>query len=234
MSALRPDRPARRITFAASLFFLIAAPAHALDVGHCDTPEGLSAKIKAEGHKLVAGMDRIGVSLKDGGKAAWGANLVTVTPDLKRWYMLRGDKPLSERSTRMCVSAAGRNLEINDHRRKGPPTVTRYHFDRAKALAECDEVAKRFIDGVEKGIRCNEFNEGLRILEEDLGERIALQGIGDHGTLMTIIANPEGEKDFRMLATAPAGATGIALSGRGFAFSAWVMTVLNKRASSRD
>ena len=228
---LRPAPSARRITLVASLFLLIAPPAHALDVGYCDTPEKLSARIKAEGHKIVAGMERLGVSLNQGGTAAYGANLVTATPDLTRWYMVRGDKPISERSSRMCVSAAGRNLEINDHRREGPPTVTRYRFDRAKALAECKEVEQRFVVDENTGIHCNELNDGVRLLEERLNERIALRGTTDQGTLMTVVANPDGDKTFRMLATAPAGATGIALGGRGFAFSSWVVAVLNKRAS---
>jgi hypothetical protein len=39
---------------------LWTVPALALEVGQCDTPEGLSAKIKAEGHKIVATMERVG------------------------------------------------------------------------------------------------------------------------------------------------------------------------------
>ena len=176
----------------------------------------------------MAGMEREGISLKQGGVLAYGASLVTATPDLKRWYIVRGDKPLDEQSTRMCVSAAGRDLQLNDHRRDGTPTVRRFNFDRDKALAQCDEIAKNFIDGEEKGIGCNDYYTGLRILEEDLGERVALQGITDQETMMTIIANPENEKDFRVLATASQGATIISLRGHKFAFSAWAASAFQQ------
>lgn len=227
----------RRITFLFPLLLLTATPAHALDAGQCAAPAQLSAWLKAEGHKAVASMDAIGVSLKRGGKAGFVAELVTATPDLKRWYVIRGDRPLGTKSTRFCVATTGRDLEINDYRRNGTPTVTRYRFDRASALAQCDEVAKQFIDGVAKGIRCNEFNEGLRILRSDLNERIALQGIADDGVLVTIVANPGGggnesqlgERHYGMLVTASAGATGIARSGARFGFSQWVLSVLNEQ-----
>jgi len=189
----------------------------------------LSAKLKAEGHKIIASMDMIGVSLKEGGKVGYAAELITATPDLKHWYAVKGDKPLGTISTRLCVAAKGRNLEINDYRKDKPPTVTRYRFDRETALAACDEIAKQFVDGAEKGIRCNEFNEGLRILERDTGGRIALQGESDDGVLVTIIADPENENDYRVLVTASAGATGIARSGVRFGFSPWVQSVLDRR-----
>lgn len=227
---------ARRLTLAASLLFLIAASAHALDTGQCAPPAQMTAWLKAEGHKVVASMDAVGISLKHGAGAVFVAEMVTATPDLKHWYVIKGDRPLGTKSTRFCVATKGRNLQINDHRKDGPPTVTRYRFDRAKALAECDEVAKRFIDGVEKGIRCNEFNEGLHIAERDLNERIALQGEAEGGVLMTIVADPGdgpteellGNRDYRMLVTAPAGATGIARRGARFEFSQWVLSVLNQ------
>tara|TARA_R110002072_G_scaffold211424_1_gene368964 strand:- start:13870 stop:14529 length:660 start_codon:yes stop_codon:yes gene_type:complete len=219
------------------MLYLWPVSAYALDVGHCDTPEGLSAALKAEGHKIVASMDAVGISLKEGGKVGFVAEMVTATPDLKHWYVIKGDRPLGTKSTRFCIATKGRNLQINDHRKDGPPTVTRYRFDREKALAECDEVAKQFIDGVEKGIRCNEFNEGLRIAERDLNERIALQGEAEGGVLMTIVADPGngpaegllGNRDYRMLVTASAGATGIARSGARFEFSQWVLSVLNQK-----
>jgi len=173
-------------------------------------------------------MERIGVSVskRDVDQAA---NLMTATPDMKRWYMIRGDQPLAKQSSRMCVSAAGRNLEINDHRRNGKLTVTPYRFDRAKALAECKEIAKNYIDGEKYGIGCNEREEMIRILGEDVNERIALQGVTDQQNLMTVIADPANENDFRMLATARAGATGIALRGHKFTFSQWILGVLDKR-----
>lgn len=182
-------------------------------------------------------MDAIGISLKQDGKVTFVAEMVTATPDLKRWYVIKGDQPLGIKSTLFCVATKGTNLEINDYRRDDPPTVTHYRFDRAKALAECDEIAKNFIDGVEKGIGCNEFNEGLRILEEDLGERIALQGEAVGGVLVTIIADPGGgpeeellgDRDYRTLVTASAGATGIARRGARFRFSGWILSVLDRQ-----
>lgn len=219
----------RRIILLIPLFFLTASPAHALDVGQCDAPEGLSAVLRAENHKIVASMDMIGVSLKEGGKAGYAAEMITATPDLKSWYAVKGDRPLGAKSTRLCIAASGKNLEVSDYRKAGEPTVTRYRFDRDKALTECNEIAKNFIDGAEKGVGCNEFNEGLRILERDTGGRIALQGESDSGTLVTIIADPDNENDYRVLVTASAGATGIARSGIRFGFSDWVLSVLNAR-----
>lgn len=224
----------RRITFLIPLLFLTATPAHALDAGECAAPAQMSAWLKAEGHKVVASMDAIGVSLKRQ-KADYVAEMVTATPDLKRWYVIRGDRPLGTKSTRFCVATAGRDLEINDYRKDGPPTVTRYRFDRSKALAECDRIARDTVGG-ENGIRCNEYYESLRILKEDLNERVALQGLADDDVLVTIVADPSdgppdermGKRDYRMLATASAGATGVARSGVRFAFSTWVLSVLNE------
>lgn len=207
----------------------MSAPAYALDIGTCDTPEGLSAKIAEEGHKIVATMDRIGISLDRGGVRRDIAQLVTATPDLKSWYIVNGDEPLSTPSTRMCVAAKGFNLEINDYRFKDKPTLTRYYFKRDEALAECDEMEEKFVVGENTGIRCNELYEGMRNLEEATGERVAIQGMGYRGTLMTMIATTDEGRGYRMLATAPKGATGIAARGIGFSYSDWILGVLDIR-----
>lgn len=210
----------------------VASPAPALEVGTCDTPEGLSAKIKAEGHKTVATMERVGLSMKQGGQTTFIAQLVTATPDLKRWYIVNGDQPLSKRSTGKCVVVTGRNLEINDYRKDGTPTVTRYRFNRAKALTECDKVEKNFVVGENTGIRCKEFYVVISRAIKTFGERIALQGLNNFASLTTIIADPGGPEDsilgkydYRMLVTAPKSATGIAARGRNFRFSKWVLSV---------
>lgn len=221
----------RRITFAASLVFAISAPAYALEIGHCDTPDKLSAALKAEGHKIVATMDVFGYSVS---REEWGhvASLVTARPDLTRWYIVKGDRPLGTRSTRMCIAAKGKTLEINDYRRDGAPTVTRYRFDRSRALESCETVQQNFIEGA----GCNEHYAVVNGLRDEFGERIALQGESEGGILMTIIADPhtdpeefEGDRDYRMLVTTSEGAAGIASSGIRFAFSDWVLSALNKR-----
>lgn len=124
------------------------SPALALEIGHCDTPEGLSASLKTEGHRTVATMERVGVSLElneaTGEKnIARSATLITATPDMKNWYMVRAFAPLGARSDKMCISSAGNNLEINDYRKKDKPTVTNYNFDKTKALAACKKLGNK-------------------------------------------------------------------------------------------
>jgi hypothetical protein len=221
----------RRIIFLILLLALAAAPVHALDAGHCDTPEGLSAKLRTEGHKIVATMDVYGYDVD---AKEWGhvASLITATPDLKRWYTLKGDQPLGTKSTRMCIAAKGKNLEINDHRKDAVPRVTRYRFEREKALASCEKVRRNYVAGA----RCNEHYAVLADLQKEFGERIALQGEADGGVLMTIAADPNsnkseplGDRGYRMLVTTSDGAAGIASSGQRFAFSEWVLAVFGER-----
>tara|TARA_B100000965_G_scaffold326665_1_gene289242 strand:- start:521 stop:1096 length:576 start_codon:yes stop_codon:yes gene_type:complete len=191
----------------------------------------LSAKLKAEGHKIVATMDIYG---HDVDRKEWGhvASLVTARTNLAHWYVLKGDHPLGTKSARMCIAAKGRNLEINDYRRDDHPTVTRYRFDRAEALKGCEKVRQNYL----KGARCNEHYAVVKGLGKEFGERIALQGETENGTMMTILADPnsdagefQGDRDFRMLVTTSEGAAGIASSGQRFAFSQWVLSVLDKR-----
>lgn len=173
-------------------------------------------------------MERVGVSLKlnraTGKKnIAHAANLVTATPDLKRWYMIRAFEPLGKRSDRMCVSDAGYNLEINDHRKIRKPTVTVFRFDKTEALAECERLSQ-FVSN------CSDYGEFVDRMHKRFGERIALQGVtGDKKELMTIVADPGNERDFRILSTTGTGATAISLRGDKFTFSKWVMGVLNSR-----
>jgi hypothetical protein len=224
----------RRITFLISLLVLAAAPAHALDVGRCDTPEGLSAKLRTEGHKIVATMDMYGYDVD---AKEWGhvAVLITATPDLKHWYTLKGDQPLGTKSTRMCIADRGKALEISDYRRDGPATVTRYRFVREKALASCEKVLRNYMPGA----RCNEHYVVVEGFRKEFGERIAMQGEAEGGILMTIVANPNSNKDkflsdrdYRMLVTTSDGAAGIALRGERFAFSEWVLSVLDRRRTA--
>ena len=130
----------------------------------------------------------------------------------------------------MCVSAAGRNLEINDHRRNGEPSVTRLRFDVAKAKAECHTLHS-------DESNCADHASMVTRMNERFGETIAMQGISDQGGLITIVANPGksrtegilGDQDFRVLSTTPSGATVIALRGGKFSFSNWVLAVLDNR-----
>lgn len=180
--------------------------------------------MKAEGHKVVATMNLYGYSVED---KEWGysAALITATPDLKHWYSLKGDRPLGVLSTRYCIADKGVNLEINDHRRDGKPTVTRYRFEREKALASCEQVRK----STGKNYGCNEHYHIVDGLKKEFGELIALQGEAEGGVLMSITANPSHEMDYRMLVTTSEGATGIVASGEQFEFSKWVISVLNNQ-----
>lgn len=212
----------------------VTSPALALEIGYCNTPQGLSAKLKTEGHRTVATMERVGVSLelnKATGKnlVARAANLVTATPDMKNWYIVRAFAPLGERSDKMCISSAGNNLEINDYRKDKKPTVTNYNFDKAKALAACKKLG-------DKVSHCSDHAEFVEQLQRRLHERIALQGVSrDKKDLVTIVADPGispedlGEKDFRILSTTMTGATAVSLSGYKFGFSKWVLGVLDKQ-----
>lgn len=188
----------------------------------------MSAKLKAEGHKIVATMNRYGYSVS---KEEWGhfASIVTARTDFSRWYILKGDQPLGVRSSRYCIGIKGSNLEISDYRKSGKATVTRYKFDAAEAKESC----KKIYDGKS---RCEEHYGLLARLEENLGERIALQGQVDGAALMTIVADPNsntaeehGDRDYRQVVTNTDGAALISASGEAFAFSDPVLTAFAKR-----
>ena len=166
-------------------------------------------------------MERLGVNV-DTKAVVHNGDLITATPDLKKWYLVGTDAPLGQRSKKMCISSAGINLEINDYRRNGKPTVTVYSFDESKALAHCKSMA-------DWAKNCAPLSEMITRMQSRFSERIALQGVTDKKNLFVLVANPSNKNDHRTLSTAASGATIIVRSGEKFSFSKWILSVLDKR-----
>lgn len=202
-------------TALAGAFMVAASPAGALEIGQCGTPQEMSAALKGEGHKAVAEMN-VWLVDPDSGEQVYGAQIVTATADLGRWYIVTGNSPLGK-STRLCIGLKGRDLEVNDYRRDGPPRVTRYEFDREEALADC----RALQDEIKGGVGCNARGDMLEGFERGHDARLALQGMalsrsGGAGGLVTFVADAADERDYRALLTRPTGTTVIIGRGREF------------------
>jgi hypothetical protein len=103
-----------------------ASPAMALEAGQCLPMAEMNAALRAEGQRTMIIGDRLGQIENDPNGVAglnvdMYANAVTSNPDLSVGYLLQGDRPRTETSTRMCVGAKLANIRIFDAAREGVP-----------------------------------------------------------------------------------------------------------------
>ena len=218
-----------RIASLPVLILVLATPAFGLEEGFCAPPADMTELLRGEEHNIIATMDRHGY---DVGSEEWGfiAVLVTTSPDLTSWYFVSGNKPLGTESTEFCITIAGKNLELNDHRQDRPPTVKKYRFDAAAAKAGCEKMQDAFLNGV----ACGEHYTVIEDYGRQFKERIALQGESVGGVLVTFVANPDPttdgafltDKNYHTLATTSEGSVTIAGSGERFEFSELVLSAL--------
>lgn len=207
-------------------------PAYGLEEGFCAPPASMTELLRGEDHKIIATMDRHGYSV-DRDEWSFIAVLVTASPDLTSWYFVSGDKPLGTESTEFCITIAGKNLELSDHRQDQSPTVRKYRFDTDAAKDGCEKMQDAFLNGA----ACGEHYVVVEDYERQFKERIALQGESVGGVLMTIVANPDQttdgafltDKNYHTLATTSEGSVTLAARGEHFEFSELVLSVFHQQ-----
>ena len=205
-------------------------PARALEPGQCGTPQEISATLGEEGHGFIARMNTL-VADTDIQDTRFLAEFVTANADRSEWYIVTGNQDLNTASTQFCVTLKGRDLEVVDFRE--PPAelqliASQWHFDRTKALAQCERIQGRI-----PGVACNAYEDVLLNLTTEFGEQTALRGMtldasGNDLTLATIAASSE-NGTYRSLSTASEGATTIISSGQNFAFAPSVLQELDRQ-----
>ena len=155
----------------------------------CASPQDLLAALESEGHRFVAAMERLTVNV-DTGETQPLAQFMTVTADGGRFYVLEANVPLGVPNGVFCITATGRDLEVNDYRQERPPQVTRFAFDPADAAAACE-----LLERETEGLLCGHRDTILGNANSQNGMRLALQGTlvaenGDDFALLTVIADP--------------------------------------------
>lgn len=153
------------------------AAAFALDAGYCAAPAEMMSTLQADAGGDVytlAMMNVHGADLETEGTIKT-AQVIMSNSDFSKGYVVRGNAPLGEPSSELCLSLKIRDLEVNDYRLDREPTVTSYTFNNEAAEAQCETVEAN----VGKDIVCGERSRGLEAFEEaeNGGQRLAFQGI---------------------------------------------------------
>ncbi len=146
----------------------IVLHAHAADIGECATPEGMTAKLKAEDQHSVASAQMI---TQD--KRLFGM-IFTISGDRKTGYILKADQPLGDRAGQICVYNRMADVRLFDARKPGPPADALLKASDADALKRCDELAAQ---GKVRAANCSPYNTMLRAREAE-GHRLVLQAFG--------------------------------------------------------
>lgn len=224
----RHSKPNSHKSFVAALALVVlaASPGQALALkhGNCLAPADFAATLEDDGQGLVAAMDTMTVN--DQGETEYRAEFVT-SDRAGRGYLFVADAQLGGNASRFCITHILRNLEVNDYRVEGSPSVTRYDFDEDAALQQCAEIQER------SNRLCGHRASMLEIAEREQGQRLVLQGLfedeaGIARGLFTLIAEPDAPATYRVLTTADRGATAVLENGIRFALSPQVLAFLDQ------
>lgn len=174
------------------IVMLISLPVFAADVGECETPEVMTAKLKAEDQHSIASAQRITLDKKLLGI------IVTMNPDRSVGYILQADRPMGARASKICVYTRLADVRMFDARKAGTPSEVLLKAPEADALRRCGELAQQ--GKVPQG-SCGSLNTMIA-RQESSGQRAMIQGFvvarqpdgayGRDGTLATISANVSG------------------------------------------
>ena len=116
----------------ALLVLATATPAaFALDPGDCDTPEAMTAKLKAEGQRSAAMADQVMPTKR------LQALIFTTNQDGSVGYIMLSDKMSDERATRFCVQERLTDLRWHDARKSGIPAAAKLRSSDADAERRC-------------------------------------------------------------------------------------------------
>lgn len=223
-----------------------ATRSHAADIGHCDTPESMTALLKAEGQRsLASGNQQVhGERLADGTLRAANKMLgliFTADPDGKVGYVLQASQPIGTRPEKLCVAERMHAIRLYDVRKPGLAPETLLKTTAEDAARRCDQMAKQRT--IARGA-CG-FHNSVMQKSEAVGERIMMLGQGvqkqpdgswqPDGTLITITANMTGDGTMRdgrgaiQYTMLPEGATIIASVFIGTAYTETARQILASR-----
>lgn len=224
MQQLTPDPRAYAVivTFALGVVagFAPFSPAQALEPRECAAPQEMMASLQEDAGGNVftlATMNLQGVDVDTNDNDVRTAQVVMSNSNFSKFYVVKGNAPLGERSSELCLSLQGRDLEANDYREDRPPTVTSYTFNTEAAKEQCEQINTNI--GANTG--CKERSEALEHFKGNSNQHLAFQGIetlenGQDGVLWSLIADPAEEGGFRTLGSLDQGATIVGGSGEGF------------------
>lgn len=184
-------------TFIGLAVLLLAEVAQAVDVGVCDTPENMTAMMKAEGQRSIMSADHYTPD-----ESLLGM-IFTVNKEQSVGYILQSDNPVGYRASKMCVYSRLADVRLFDARRSGVPSGALLKAPESEALRHCDEMARL---GEIKRESCGSLNTLLRLADTE-GSRVMLQGLvvekqpngsfKPNGTLVTVDGrlneNPQSE-----------------------------------------
>ncbi|MRG71089.1 hypothetical protein GH722_04860 [Alphaproteobacteria bacterium HT1-32] len=201
----------------AAAFTMMSAPAAAqssLKLGQCGTPGAVMQSVAKEGHGFVANMNA-DLFNRDQNAAVKREHIVTATGNGSHWYMFRGDGAIGQ-SSKLCLAMKGTDLEINhNYDNDLASTTSGLAYNDNDALMGCVRLKQQR----GKGLTCNGRNEMLDGVRQADEQKLLLQGTmiannGQTNTLVTFVADPDNEEDYRILVTNKNnGATTIAQSG---------------------
>lgn len=178
--------------FALSLAFTL--PVHALTRGACDTPEAISAKLKAEGQRSFATADRVERDKTLNVNVLYGM-IFTVNADGSTGYILMSDKDSGTRANKICVHERMTEIQVFDARKPGLPPES--------LMRATDEDGKRRCDALVRDRKldpgtCGTLNADLKAGEKH-GEHVMFHGFNvsrqkdgsfaKDGTLTTVAAD---------------------------------------------
>jgi hypothetical protein len=140
--------------------------ANAADIGDCDTPEAMTARLKTEGQHSVASAQMIAPD-----KRLFGM-IFTMSDDRKVGYILKADQPLGDRAGQICIYERLADIRLYDARSAGIPNAALLKAPDEDAVANCKrlQLAGKFPQG-----NCSSLNQVLHRVEP-LGERVMIQG----------------------------------------------------------
>lgn len=225
----------------------LATAAHAADIGHCDTPEGMAALLKTEGQRSLAYGNRqiIYEKLPDGqirdARGQQRGLIFTADTEGKVGYMLQADQPIGTRAAKMCVAERFHNVRFYDVRKPGLPPEALLKSTEADAARRCDQIAAA---GTVKRGACG-FHNTVMQKSEAVGERVMILGLGvrkqpdgswtPDGNLITVTANMTGDGTSRdgrgavQFTVLPEGAVIIASVFTGSAYAEAALQILARR-----
>ena len=167
-----------------------------------------------EGHGFIANMNADLVNT-DAKQFVKREHIVTATKDGSHWYLFRGDGSIGK-SSKLCLAMKGTDLEINQNYDNNlSSTTSGLAYNDNDALMGCVRLKQQRGNG----LTCNGRNEMLDGVRQTDNQSLLLQGTietrsGSTSTLMSLVADPDNEEDYRILVTIKdSGATTIAQSG---------------------
>lgn len=172
-----------------------------LKIGQCSLAGDVRAALSAEGQNPIIVGNRTGYGYAT-------ALIFMANADGSRGYLVRGDKPLGEQASTICIDSVFTDVRLNDISKPGLPAWAKFGGDREEALRVC----KRDRLGYQEV--CMFHDEAVLNLDSH-GDRVMLTAKGAainprdktvrSGQVITVTLNP-GKQSGLITATTSEGA----------------------------